>query len=212
MQRGELVQWNDSRGFGFIVTDKGERYFVHISNIGRIATRPRNGDLVSFRPGKSKDGRLEAKSVAIMGANPKPSLAQMRRGTETKTSPGWRLYLTVVMGVLLATGLFLEHLPWPLALLYVAMGFVAFLAYGRDKKFAEGGHWRTSEATLLGIDLAFGVIGGLLGQEVFRHKTRKTEYVATTLLISAVHLLWLAGFASGLIGPDVFAELGNIFA
>lgn len=212
MQRGELVQWNDSRGFGFIVTDKGERYFVHISNIGRIATRPRDGDLVSFRPGKSRDGRLEAQSVVIMGANPKPSLAQMRRGTETKTSPGWRFYVAIVMGLLLAVGLFLERLPWPFVLLYAAMGFVSFLAYGRDKKFAEGGHWRTSEAKLLGIDLAFGVIGGLLGQEVFRHKTRKTEYVATTLLISAVHLLWLAGFDSGLIGPDIFAELGNIFS
>lgn len=210
MQRGELVQWNDSRGFGFIVTDQGERYFVHISNIGRIATRPRDGDIVSFRPGKSKDGRLEAKSVAIMGANPKPSLAQMRRGTEIKTSIGWRFYLAIAMGLLLAVGLFLERLPWPLALLYVAMGFVSFLAYGRDKKFAEGRQWRTSEATLLGIDLAFGVIGGLLGQEVFRHKTRKPEYIATTLLISVVHLLWLAGFAWDLIGPDVFAELGNI--
>lgn len=212
MQRGELVHWNDSRGFGFIVTDKGERYFVHISNIGRIATRPRDGDLVSFRPGKSRDGRLEAQSVVIMGANPKPSLAQMRRGTETKTSLGWRFYVAIVMGLLLAVGLFLERLPWPFVLLYAAMGFVSFLAYGRDKKFAEGGHWRTSEAKLLGIDLAFGVIGGLLGQEVFRHKTRKTEYVATTLLISAVHLLWLAGFASGLIGPDIFAEPGNIFS
>jgi uncharacterized membrane protein YsdA (DUF1294 family)/cold shock CspA family protein len=211
VQRGELVQWNDTRGFGFIITDQGERYFVHISNIGRIATRPRDGDLVSFRPGKSKDGRLEAKSVSILGANPKPSLAQLRRGTETKTSLGWRFYLAIGMMLLLFVGLFLGHLPWPLAVLYLAMGVVSFFAYGRDKKFAEGGQWRTSEVTLLGIDLGFGIFGGLLGQEVFRHKTRKTEYVATTLLISVVHLLWLAGFAFGLIGPEVFAELRNIF-
>ncbi|MET0437829.1 MAG: DUF1294 domain-containing protein [Devosia sp.] len=210
MQRGELVQWNDDRGFGFIETNKGERYFVHISNIRRIATRPRVGDPVSFALGKGRDGRLEARSVSILGANPKPSFAQLRRGTETRTSPGWRLYLAILMAALVAFGLFLDHLPWLLAGLYLAMGLVSFLAYGRDKQSAESGQWRTSEVTLLGIDLCFGIVGGLLGQEAFRHKTRKSGYVATTLLMSGVHLLWIAGFAFGLIDPDIFADIGNI--
>lgn len=85
MQRGELVQWNDSRGFGFIETADAKRYFVHISNIGRIATRPRAGDLVSFAPGKGRDGRLEARSVSILG--PIPSPLTPRRGAEQKRGP-----------------------------------------------------------------------------------------------------------------------------
>jgi uncharacterized membrane protein YsdA (DUF1294 family)/cold shock CspA family protein len=210
LQRGELVQWNDSRGFGFIVTDDNQRYFVHISKIGRIATRPRAGDLVSFTSGIGKDGRLEARSVSILGANPKPSFAHTRRGLETRASLGWRFYLALLLVGLLFVGLFFDQLPWPLAGAYAAMGLFSFLAYGRDKQFAEGGQWRISEVTLLGLDLCFGVVGGLLGQDIFRHKTRKPGYVATTLLISAVHLLWIAGFAFGLIRPEVFAELGNI--
>lgn len=212
MQHGELVQWNDSRGFGFIVTDDGRRFFVHISKIGRIATRPRAGDLVSFAPGIGRDGRLEARSVSILGANSKPTFAQTRRGTETRASLGWRFYLAIMLVALVFIGIFLDHLPWPLAGAYAVMGAISFLAYGRDKQFAESGQWRISEVTLLGVDLGFGAIGGLLGQEVFRHKTRKPGYVATTALISAVHFLWIAGFAFGLIHPDLFAELRNIAA
>lgn len=209
MQRGELVQWNDSRGFGFILANDGKRYFVHISNIGRIATRPRAGDLVSFTPAKGGDGRSEARSVAILGANPKPSAAQTRRGTSSPVRFGWRLALAGLLAVLIAVGLLFGRFPLLLGAFYAIMGLVSFLAYGRDKRFAESGQWRISEATLLALDLCFGVLGGLLGQEVFRHKTRKSGYVATTGLIAGVHLLWISGLSLGFIPPDA---LGEIFA
>ncbi|QYO76891.1 cold-shock protein [Devosia salina] len=35
-ETGQLVQWNDERGFGFIEGSDGGRHFVHISAIGRI--------------------------------------------------------------------------------------------------------------------------------------------------------------------------------
>ncbi|MDB5536778.1 MAG: cold-shock protein, partial [Devosia sp.] len=55
--RGELIEWNDERGFGFIRPDGGnERLFVHISQIGRIATRPQLGDRVSYVIGRGRDG------------------------------------------------------------------------------------------------------------------------------------------------------------
>lgn len=209
MLRGELVQWNDERGFGFIEADDGKRYFVHISRIGRIATRPRAGDLVSFSTALGRDGRMEARSVSILGANHKPTMAQLRRGTEVPTRFGWRLLLAVLLVVLIVVGVAVGNLPLLLGGLYAGLGLASYMAYGRDKHFAEGGQWRISEVTLLGLDLCFGVVGGLLGQELFRHKTRKPGYVATTLLIAGVHLLWVAGFAFGVINPDALAELSN---
>jgi len=200
VQRGELVQWNDGRGFGFILAENGERYFVHISNIGRIATRPRDGDRVSFTPTKGADGRLQARSVSILGANPQLTTAQMRRGTETPVRYSWRLPLAGVLVVLIALGLVRGHLPWLLAGAYAVVGLMTLAAYGLDKRSAESGRWRTSEVTLHGLALCFGIVGGLIGQDIFRHKTRKQRYVATTLLIGAVHLLWLGGFGLGLIG------------
>lgn len=207
MLHGELVQWNDERGFGFIEADDGKRYFVHISRIGRIATRPRAGDLVSFSSATGRDGRMEARSVSIRGANPKPTMAQLRRGTEVSTRFGWRLLLAVLLAALIVVGVAVGNLPVLLGGLYAGLGLASYLAYGRDKQFAESGQWRISEVTLLGLDLCFGVVGGLLGQELFRHKTRKPGYVATTLLIAGVHLLWVAGFAFGFISPEALAEL-----
>ena len=207
MPQGELVQWNDSRGFGFIRATDGQRYFVHISNVDRIATRPREGDLVSFAAGKSRDGRLEARSVSIQGANPKPSAEALRRGVEPSVNIGWRFILVGLLATALAAGVLLGHVPWPLISFYAVVGVISFLLYGTDKRFAEQRKWRISEATLLGIDLCFGILGGLIGQEIYRHKTRKQGYVTTTLLIAGVHLLWLGALALGFL--DTFA-LTNI--
>ncbi len=60
---------------------------------------------------------------------------------------------------------------------------------------------RISERTLLGIDLCFGIIGGLLGRATFRHKTQKAAYVAKTILISLAHFLGLGALALGLLHP-----------
>ena len=207
MPQGELVQWNDSRGFGFIRATDGKRYFVHISNIGRIATRPREGDLVSFAAGKSRDSRLEARSVSVQGANLKPSAEQLRRGTETSVKVGWRFILAGLLAICMIAAVLLGRVPWPLIGVYAVMGLVSVLLYGTDKRFAEQRQWRISEATLLGIDLCFGVIGGLVGQEIYRHKTRKRAYVATTLLIAGVHLLWLGSIALGFIDTDALANI-----
>ena len=52
---------------------------------------------------------------------------------------------------------------------------------------------------LHGTDLAFGIIGGLLAQQIFRHKTAKRGFAAITYVVAAVHGLWLAGIVSGRI-------------
>ena len=174
--------------------------------------RPREGDAVTFLPRKGQDGRLEAQSVTILGANPKLTPQHLLRGTEARTQLNWRLPLAGIMAILLVAGLVLGRLPWQLVLAYAAMGSITFLAYGRDKRLAESGRWRISEATLLGLDLCFGLLGGLLGQQVFRHKTRKRGYVATTVLISAVHLLWLCGLALDFISADGLSALFADFA
>lgn len=204
-ETGQLVQWNDDRGFGFIEGSDGRRHFVHISAIGRIATRPCIGDRVKFLPGLGTDGRPQAKGVRILGANP-VGMASARRRGGTSTGLDWRLAGVLLLLVLLATGALLDRLPWALLAGYAAISVVSITAYRLDKSFAETGQWRISEGTLLGLDLCLGLVGGLLGQALFRHKTRKPRYVAATALILAAHLLWLAAFASGLIDADIIAR------
>jgi uncharacterized membrane protein YsdA (DUF1294 family) len=79
---------------------------------------------------------------------------------------------------------------------YLALSTIAFLLYGRDKSAAAHGRWRTPEATLHLVALLGGWPGALVGQRVFRHKTRKQPFQAVfwgTVVVNCLALAWLLG-------------------
>lgn len=80
---------------------------------------------------------------------------------------------------------------------YLVLGAVSFCVYGFDKRSARRDDRRLSETVLHGIDLIGGIAGGLLGQAVFRHKTRKVPFVVLTALIAFGHLAALLLLALG---------------
>lgn len=58
----------------------------------------------------------------------------------------------------------------------ISINIVTFLAMFIDKKRAEKGEWRIKESTLLGLAMLGGLIGGITGMYVFRHKTKKLRF------------------------------------
>ena len=198
--RGELVHWNDARGFGFVTGEDGQRYFVHISAIARIATRPRLGDTVSFVGVVGAKRQREARSVVIEGANP---VTAPPRPARAKRDLDWQLLLALTLVALLAYAAWLEPPAIWLLPPYSLMGSLSFVMYSLDKRAAEAGAWRVPEARLHLFDLTFGIVGGLTGQSVFRHKTQKTRFMLVTLAIGFVHLALLAGVAIGEIKLQV---------
>jgi uncharacterized membrane protein YsdA (DUF1294 family) len=77
---------------------------------------------------------------------------------------------------------------------YASLSLVLFAMYGLDKAAARRGGWRTPEATLHVVALAGGWPGALLGQRVFRHKTRKQPFGAIfwcTVVANCAGLAWL---------------------
>jgi uncharacterized membrane protein YsdA (DUF1294 family)/cold shock CspA family protein len=199
---GELVDWDDDRGFGFIRADDGQRLFVHIKSIRRIVNRPRAGDRMSFTVGNGHDGRPAAVNAEIVGANPLDGDA-MRRGAVVPRSPTATLRIgAAALLALAATAVAVIHgqsLYW-LPLLYLGAGVVGIAAYWLDKNAAEAGRWRIPENTLHLIDLCFGVAGGLLAQALLRHKTSKPSFAAVSFVILGVHLAALATLALAVIG------------
>jgi len=72
--------------------------------------------------------------------------------------------------------------------LYAGASVLCFIAYALDKRAAERGARRRPERTLLLLGLAGGWPGGLLAQQVFRHKTVKTSFLARFWLCVALNL------------------------
>lgn len=66
------------------------------------------------------------------------------------------------------------------------LSFIAFIAYGVDKKKAKDGKWRTKEKTLLLLSFLGGAYGGYPAMLIFRHKTKAEHWYFT-----AVNLLGL---------------------
>ena len=82
-----------------------------------------------------------------------------------------------------------------LLIIYVAvMSLIAFAAFGLDKYKAKTDKWRTPEKTLFLLAIIGGGIGAFLGMQVFRHKTKHTQFVIGIPVIMIAQLIligWL---------------------
>jgi uncharacterized membrane protein YsdA (DUF1294 family) len=58
------------------------------------------------------------------------------------------------------------------------MSGITALVYAVDKKAAIAGTWRVPEKTLLTLGFACGWPGGLIAQQLFRHKSSKKSFLA----------------------------------
>ncbi|TVP87635.1 MAG: DUF1294 domain-containing protein [Pseudomonadaceae bacterium] len=214
-QRGELLSWDDSKGFGFIQPENGgDRLFVHISAM-RGDARPNQGDKVLYLAGKDDKGRLRAthmrseglsidrpairrKPRAVSRIKPvKPArAATSRRRPENHIQHLWpKLLFWLVLCSLSMTGALLMYLRlgWiaPLAA-YCVVSLVSFLLYRSDKRSALASGQRTPEKVLHLSELLGGWPGALIAQQRYRHKTRKASYQLTFWLIIVVHqLFWV---------------------
>lgn len=59
-----------------------------------------------------------------------------------------------------------------------AVNVAAFAAMGIDKAKAKAGAWRVPEATLFLLAVLGGSVGGILGMQLFRHKTKHKTFTA----------------------------------
>jgi len=204
--RGEVVDWNDARGFGFISEGGIQgRTFFHIKDVdGSI--RPAVRDIVSYTIARRVDERLAARRVRIIAASPRVA----DDASERQNAP-MRVTVRIVGAMCLATAVLFcvvtDRAPAWLALCYVLGGVISFVMYRIDKRAAVAGNWRVSEGTLHLLDLAFGIGGGLLAQGVFRHKSSKVAFGVVSAMILALHIIGLALLLAGVLSVDALLRL-----
>lgn len=67
-RQGKIVEWNDERGFGFVLLNGGdERAFAHVSDFADRGARPVIGDVVTYDV-VTERGRPKATAIAYAGA------------------------------------------------------------------------------------------------------------------------------------------------
>ncbi|HRJ01425.1 MAG TPA: DUF1294 domain-containing protein [Hyphomonas sp.] len=192
--RGRLVSWNDERGYGFLVPDDGSGdVFAHANAFVKEGRHIEIGRIYDFDLEISGDGRRKANRVTLF-VPPKqgPGLAAMliQRGARFLVIPAF-----IFIALAVASSVPVSPNWW---LIYAVASFTCFIGYGLDKFAAENKRWRVSETVLLLLGLAGGWPGGLIGQEVFRHKTQKKTFRT---------LFWM----SVAINMAAFVQL-NVFA
>lgn len=187
--KGKITDWNDSKGFGFVVPHGGgTRAFVHIKAFARRSRRPVDGDFVTYDVTQDARNRTNAINIRYAGERtPKPS----------KPSLGYAHYLTVIVFAALVGALVgLGKIPLEILFIYITASGIAFLAFALDKAAAMNNRWRTPENTLHLLSLVGGWPGALIAQKMFRHKTKKAEFQTVFWFAVAANCALLFWFAS----------------
>ena len=198
---GVLRSWNDERGFGFLASPMAPSTFAHIS---AFDGRPQQGERFSYVIGFASDGRPRAEQVQPVGgavALPWEDLRRTPRGTKIG------LLAIAAFAVLFAVLAVRWNLPLIVAAIYAAVSLVTFLAYAIDKAAARANRRRVSEAALLGLGVLCGWPGGLLAQQLLRHKRIKRSFQSEfwlSVLLNVVALVAIAAAAH----YDLLARLG----
>ncbi len=73
-----------------------------------------------------------------------------------------------------------------LIILLAVMSIILFFVMGRDKALAKLHRRRVPEATLFLLALLGGALGGVLGMQVFRHKTQHMKFMIGFPLIALI--------------------------
>ena len=171
--QGKITQWDDTKGFGFIVLNSSdESLFVHITDFVNQSRRPSDGDIVTYQKSAGRQGKSKAIKVRFADEGSRNSAVKKH----TKESQLPVAFATIfVMSAFIAAHF--ERTSWLVPVAIVLLSLITFLAYGWDKALAKNGQSRTAESALHSMSLLGGWPGGLLGQRLYRHKSSKREFL-----------------------------------
>ncbi len=176
--QGKLVEWNDEKGFGFVIPNAGGRkIFVHANEFtNRRSSRDLAvGALLTFEVGLDVQKRSCAKNVVTVIA-PQVRGQADERADAREIASIWSQWLAIAWFIVVSSLFALSMLPWKFVALWLGLNIVTYMFYAIDKSAAKRGSWRTSESSLHLLALVGGWPAAAIAQQRLRHKTSKAEF------------------------------------
>jgi len=100
LNKGQLIKWNDDRGFGFIKPSEGSKeVFLHISAVKTTGRRPKVGDTIFYELTTGTDGKISASGVSIQGVVSHSSTPQKIKTVTSKQKNRKRGLLETALGI-----------------------------------------------------------------------------------------------------------------
>ena len=196
---GEIVRWQDDKGFGFIRSSKlSKDVFFHIRAYRASGKRPQVGERVVFVLEQNREGKLQAVQVQEWQFVRQKQVRQRRRQEQQAAFESGRtakLLMVAAVYAALAMLVFMGKLPIEVWLWYAGLEALTFLFYWKDKRAAQQGGWRTPEKTLHLLSLLGGWPAAWLAQVYLRHKSQKAEFRLVyfgTVIANLVLLVYVA--------------------
>lgn len=114
-------------------------------------------------------------------------------------------YALVFFGII-AVATLVIWLAWravhPLVVWLACSTVVTFSAFGYDKAIAGSKRTRVPEIVLLALTFFGGTLGALVGQALFRHKTRKVSFRRQFWAVIGIQVLLLLAVAT-ILRPEL---------
>ena len=205
-QQGQIIKWQEDKGFGFIETETGESIFFHVSEF-KGSRRPSIGDEVVFSLGQDQQGRQQAKQVQELSfveqkmaqKNKQIRQRNAKRSQQADFESGQKKRLFVGLGfyAVLALLAFMGDISWLVVGWYVALGLITYITYAKDKAAAQSGQWRTPEITLHILSALGGWVGAMVAQTYLRHKSQKPDFRIAYYLTVIINLAGLLFIMAG---------------
>ena len=203
MLLGTIQQWDDNKGFGFVLVDEtNERIFIHINQIKSAGRRPQVGNRVVFKVGNDGKNRKQAVAVQFLIDYQKKAKADQQYQHQQHRQNLMAYGLPVLFIFTLLVLQWLHQIPTVVMVFYGMMSLGTFALYWKDKRAARQGLQRTPEDVLHFFSLLGGWMGALIAQRVLRHKSQKQpfrRFFWWTVLVNIVlfaALVWQNGFVA----------------
>ncbi len=233
-RQGTLVRWDQDRGFGFIRSPEvSADVFVHLRDFAERGSTPQIGMQLTFeeihvggkgpramavqaagavqqRPQEPqrrqhREQRQPQRAAASQRATPARPASRRREAAPSSSSSLPMLLLLAGYAALLGYGVWTGRIPAIALGVLLLLSLATFFVYGFDKNAAETGRWRTAENTLHLLSLVGGWPGAWVAQRLFRHKVRKTSFMAGYWATVLAHMAAVGAWVGKLLPAGLLA-------